>query len=342
MRDRVTDLFWNWRTRRPRLPWRLGAVFLAIAIIATAAGVAAPFVRSSSATVLAMAVPGAQAAAAAGNLVFFATQTVVYVGAVSLTGRFVDRRRFRDFGFHVDRGWWIDLGFGLVLGAALLTAVFLVEYAAGWVEVTGTFRIAQSGFPFGPWFAWGFVTFVGIGVTEELLARGYLIKNVSEGLTWFDRVDPRGAVGLAVLGSALVFAWGHFTNPNASLASTAGIFLAALMLAAGYVTTGELAIPIGIHVTWNFFQGPVYGFPVSGIDFGLSVLAIEQRGPTLLTGGAFGPEAGLLGAAASVVGIGLTLLWVRRREGRLRIDPAVTTPDLRSGTEDRRSAPREG
>ena len=307
MRDRVVSLFWNGRAGRPRLPWRLVAVFVVLAVLSLVVGLGGAILRGSLAATLGLVIPVAQATQAAGNAVFAATQLVAFVGAVYLAGRFVDRRWFRDFGLNLDRAWWADLGFGLALGAALMTGIFLVELAAGWVAVTGTLRIEQPSFPFWPWFGWAVVTFVGVGVTEELLTRGYLIKNLSEGLTWFERVGPTGAVGLAVAGSALVFGVGHAANPNASLASTTGIVVAAVMLAAGFVLTGELAIPIGIHVTWNLFQGPVFGFPVSGLDFGLSVVAVEQRGPALLTGGSFGPEAGLLGVAASVVGTGLIL-----------------------------------
>ena len=329
MRARFVGLVWNARSNRLRLPWRLVAIGLAVAGLTAAVSAGSSPLRTAATTGLGLVLPGPEASAAAGNLVFVVAQLVVIGGAVVLVGRYVDRRRLRDFGFRVDRDWWVDLGFGLGLGAALMAGVFGVEYAAGWVVVTGTFRIAQPGFGFWPWFGWAAVTFAGVGLTEELLTRGYLIKNVAEGLTWSDRIDPGTAVGLGVVCSAALFGAGHATNPNASLASTAGISVAAVMLSAGYVLTGELAIPIGIHTAWNLFQGPVFGFPVSGLDLGLSAVVVEQRGPDLVTGGAFGPEAGLLGATASLVGIGLVLLWVHSRRGRLRVHPHITTPELR-------------
>jgi hypothetical protein len=65
------------------------------------------------------------------------------------------------------------------------------------------------------------------------------------------------------------------------------------MLGFGYVLSGQLAIPIGLHLTWNFFQNAVYGLPVSGFEtFGASFLSTEQVGPDLWTGGSFGPEGG--------------------------------------------------
>jgi len=330
MRQRITRFLWNGQSRRPRLPWRILGVILILLIISLGFSVALPFLQSSLAGLFGLLAPTSQATAAAGNLVFLASQAVIYLGTVYLAARFVDRRRLRDYGLHIDRGWVIDLLFGLVLGAALMTLIFLVQYVAGWIEITGTFRIVRSDFSFWPWFGWALLTMVGIGVTEELLLRGYLITNLAEGFTWFDRIGTRGAVLVALVGSSLVFGVSHLLNPNAGVASTAGIFFAAIMLGSAYILSGELAIPIGLHVTWNLFQGPVYGFPVSGLNFGLSVVAIDQAGPAAYTGGGFGPEAGLLGVIATVVGIGLILVWIRWREGQIRLDPSVVTPELRS------------
>jgi hypothetical protein len=124
----------------------------------------------------------------------------------------------------------------------------------------------------------------------------------------------------------------HLTTPTATLASGVGITVAGVTLAAGYVLTGDLAIPVGLHVTWNTFQSAVYGFPVSGIEVGVAVLAVRQRGPPLFTGGRFGPEAGLLGIAAALVGLVAIAAWVSSRDpdrGPVAPDPRVWRPDLR-------------
>ena len=71
-----------------------------------------------------------------------------------------------------------------------------------------------------------------------------------------------------------------------------------------------------MHIAWNFFQGNVFGFPVSGTTSVTSFITIQQGGPTLWTGGAFGPEGGLLGILAMLVGSLLIWGWVQSRYGR--------------------------
>jgi hypothetical protein len=328
MNASLTRLLWNDDTDRLRLPWRLFVWLVVLVVLGLVAQLVIVWIRSPSVQPLLVVVtPGLSADRALNavlNVVFLVSQLVVMIGSVYVAGRFLDRRAFRDFGFHVDRGWWVDLGFGLALGAILMTAVFLFELAVGWITVRDLFFVSRSSSPFWPWFLWGLVSFVAVGIYEELLFRGYLITNLAEGFTWFERVGRTGAVAIAVLVTSLFFGVAHAGNPNATLASTAGIVVAALMLAGGYVLTGELAIPIGIHITWNFFQGPVYGFPVSGTNGGVALVATEQAGPVVLTGGSFGPEAGVIGLVAAGLGLGLVALWVRWREGDLRVASAIT------------------
>ncbi|MGD2164797.1 MAG: CPBP family intramembrane metalloprotease [Anaerolineae bacterium] len=237
-----------------------------------------------------------------------------------LAGRILDRRPFADFGFHLDRDWWIDFSFGLLLGAMLMLIIFVVELALGWVTVTGTLAASRPSVRFVPTILTALVSFVAVGFYEELFSRGYQLKNLAEGLRG-SVFGARTAIAAATLLSSLAFGGLHVGNPHATTFSTLSIALAGTMLATGFLLTGELAIPIGLHITWNFFQGSVFGFPVSGIDFrSASFLSTEQLGPALWTGGAFGPEAGLLGLGAMILGVLLTTVWVRRRYGRVEVD----------------------
>jgi hypothetical protein len=309
-------LVWNADERRPRAPVRLvvGIVVIALALVGTAIGLQA--FRPLLSSLLVESVP-----LVALLTVVSGTASVV---AVVVVGWAIDRRRVTDFGLGIDRDWWLDLGFGFGLGAALMTGIFGVELALGWIAITGTFTPPGT---FLPGFLAVSALFLVVGVQEELLARGYLLTNLCEGLRGW--LGERGSTAVAVLVSSVVFGGLHLGNPNATLVSALSISLAGVMLAVGYVLTDDLAIPIGLHISWNLFQGGVYGFPVSGLGIDVAVVAVAQRGPDRWTGGAFGPEAGLLGVAAILVGTLAIVGYVRLRYRFLAVHPSLTVPDLR-------------
>jgi hypothetical protein len=147
-----------------------------------------------------------------------------------------------------------------------------------------------------------------VGFYEEYWTRGYQMKVLAEGLH-VGSITPRVAVGAAVVITSIFFGVLHAGNPNASLISTVNITLAGMMLALPYVLTGRLWVSIGLHFSWNFFQGAVFGFPVSGKSFRTSVVQTIEDGPDWFTGGEFGPEAGAVGLLAMV----LITLWMYRR-----------------------------
>jgi membrane protease YdiL (CAAX protease family) len=266
--------------------------------------------------------------------------TVVTVVAVVLVGVALDRRRLADFGFHVDRGWWLDCAFGAALGLGLQAAVFAVGLAAGWVRVAGVTDAAGGSFV--TLAVVSLVVFACVSISEELLLRGYLLTNLAEGLAGLGvpglarlgSLSGRAAVLLATLATSALFGLLHAANPNATLLSTASVALAGVFLAAGYLLTGELSIPLGLHFGWNYAQGVVFGFPVSGVSLSVAVVRTRETGPDLVTGGAFGPEAGLLGIGAVLLGTAAIAWWARERTGLLALDPAVWTPDLRWRSED--------
>jgi membrane protease YdiL (CAAX protease family) len=157
------------------------------------------------------------------------------------------------------------------------------------------------------------LVYLAIAVNEELVFRGYQLRNLAEGFCGC-RFGPRGAVILAWLLTSAFFGLSHVFNPSASLPSTLNILLAGLLLSLPYLLTGELAVSIGLHMTWNLFQGSVYGYPVSGQLPTRRLLVPHENGPELWTGGSFGPEAGLLATLWFIPGCVLVVLWVWLRQ----------------------------
>jgi membrane protease YdiL (CAAX protease family) len=234
---------------------------------------------------------------------------------VWLAGRFLDRRLFKEFGFHFSGQWWIDLSFGMGLGILLISLIFIIEFTFGWIIINEIFFVLNPKQLFIlPFFIFLFL-FICIGISEELVSRGYLLKNLAEGFN-IKFIGPRGAIIIGWILSSIVFGLFHIDNNNATFLSTLNITVGGIFFGIGFVLTGELAIPIGLHITWNLFQANVFGFPVSGITIPsevISVFKVTQAGPEIWTGGAFGPEGGLLCSLAILLGIVLTLIWLHRR-----------------------------
>ena len=112
------------------------------------------------------------------------------------------------------------------------------------------------------------------------------------------------------------------------------IFLIGLFLSLITLTSGTLYPAIGFHIFWNFFQGPIFGFSVSGgLEKGL--LTTYMKGNSLLNGGAFGPEGGLIVTAVIVLMFGVwywrtkdqppELLARLKEEGNCQLNASLNT-----------------
>lgn len=233
------------------------------------------------------------------NMIVGPLFTIGIVASVVLAARVLDRRELRDLGVVGDRRWWARLGLGFSLGALLMAAVFAVEVLCGWAEVTGTFVVRVASIPLALALGFSVIKMLCVGVYEELVSRGYWLRNLADGVN----------LPFGVIVSSAVFAALHAMNDNATLMSTFGLFVNGLLFAVALLVTGRLSAPIGLHIAWNLFEGAVFGFPVSGDNESASVVAIQQRGAEVITGGAFGPEAGAIGIAASLAGIAMLLIW---------------------------------
>lgn len=247
------------------------------------------------------------------------------VGGVAVVARTIDRRPVSDYGFRGGPAWWRDLLFGVALAVTVQAAVTGLELGAGWAVVVDTTVADPVGFV--ALLVASVVLFAVVGFYEELVVRGVVLKNVAEGLAGRGSVV---AVAMAVLVSSLLFGVIHLANAGASAVSVAVIGVIALTVAASYVLTGRLGFAVGFHAAWNIAMGVLFGHPVSGITVPARVFPVEVTGPTLWTGGAFGPEAGLLGVAASLLGFLAVLAYARVVEGGLRIHPDILVPTRRT------------
>lgn len=327
-RSITRQVFVNGREGRLRAGWRLLAALVALGVVGFLAILLVGVLQAVASLVAPMAVGGMLLSALSSQILL----NVVVAGVLVAVAWWIDVRTLPDLGLGGDR-WWANLGFGLVLGVVMTTTVFAAEMAAGLITVEQVF-VSRPGLgidqPFPVAFALTVLLFVAVGVGEEVLFRGYFMTNLAEGLNGLGPVGPRGALAVAAVLTSAIFGVVHITNPNATLVSALNITVVGCFLAWAYVVTEDLGIAIGVHITWNFSLSSVYGFPVSGLTTPATIIDVRQSGDPLITGGPFGPEAGLVVYLALAVAVALTWWWVRRTGHRSWFPIGVAVPDLRT------------
>ena len=169
----------------------------------------------------------------------------------------------------------------LTRGAAVALAIYAVGFglsvAAGWVEVAALHLYPGE-------LAGTLAYFFFVAFSEEVLFRGMALGRM---------LDKGLSPAVALLLSSALFALAHGANPGIGLLSLVNIALAGALMGAAYLRQRNLWEPIALHWAWNWLQGPVLGYGVSGITMGSPMLELHLAGSPLLTGGAFGFEASL-------------------------------------------------
>lgn len=209
-------------------------------------------------------------------------------------------------------GALVQLAGGVAIGAAMFAATIGALAWLGLYRVEGRHDASIVVVPL--------LSAIGTAFMEEIIFRGVVFRIVEGALgTW---------IALAL--SSAVFGLLHLVNPHATVqGAVAIVFEAGVMLAAAYVLTRKLWLPIGIHAGWNFTQGGIFGVSVSGQPSGGLVDGILS-GPEWLSGGSFGAEASIVAVVLGIA-LGTTLLVLAWRRGRFiapywRRPPASPTP----------------
>ena len=230
-------------------------------------------------------------------------EALATVGVALLLRRFLDRRSEESLGLPLRTPAARLLAIGLLFGAGMQTVVFVLETLFGHVRPLG-FGSPSTDVEL---LCGALVIFGLAALSEEMSMRGYVLQNLWEDWGFWP--------ALAV--SSVSFALLHLRNPHASehAALTAlGLIAFGVWACLSVRWSGSLWLALGCHFAWNVFEGPVYGFPVSGIGMPLPTVVQTTLGwPSWFTGGGFGPEAGLSSIVAMLIGgVGLWLLHRRR------------------------------
>lgn len=293
----LTCPVWNYDTHRLRAPLR---AILPLVVTFLAFGLVVTFVRPRFDHPVR-------------ELMELSVTGVVLVAAVLAGARLLDRRPIAEYGLAFDREWVRSFVVGGAVGTVVNAGTMLVALSAGWATVSG-FVQGSGALPFLPAMLLTLGYVCVFASWEEFVFRGAMVKNAAEGA---DGYLPRwGAVGLAVLVSAVVFAFLH--SGKVSDPTDYGYYLVAGLIFGGvYVLSGDLALPIGFHLFYNFTMSAVFGLGVSQQT--PELIALNVVGPSVWIG-----EEGLSRVVFAGVGGVLLLAYVRWRDGRLGISERIT------------------
>ncbi|MBA2559708.1 MAG: CPBP family intramembrane metalloprotease, partial [Propionibacteriales bacterium] len=254
--------FWNHQEARLRASWRVLVIVVAASVVSTLLG-------GPGRRLLSERFPYVYA-----SLIESLALVVLVAVILWLAARWLDRRRFADYGFHLGREWWLDLVFGLILGLVLVGGAYVLLLGTGWLRVAETF-VSPQGLPFVAAMLADVLIVVGIAGWEEMVFRGYLVKNVAEGLSGGVLGAKWGTV-VAVLIPGAFFGWLHATSANATVLSVVNVAIFGILFGVAYVLTGELALPLGLHLAWDFTQG--FGFGRSPDPSALGTFLLMEEG----------------------------------------------------------------
>lgn len=216
----------------------------------------------------------------------------------------------------------MDLLWGVIVAAAIYAVGFIVSLLAGWISVEGvhfdfTYLLLQ------------FLLYILVALMEESMMRGFVLGHMLDvGMNKF----------LALLISSFLFACLHLGNPGITNFALLNLTLAGVLLGVAYIYTRNLWFPIFLHLFWNFIQGPILGYEVSGTGGKNTLLKLGISDNTLMNGGDFGFEGSLPCTILMIVATGLIIYWFETKkttyeEATVLVDESVNDgPDDNDGT----------
>lgn len=221
----------------------------------------------------------------------------MYLLIILLINKYFYKRTTESLGFFPDKKWqYYGVGIGIGLGAFLL--VYALNGLLG--SVSTTFNSSVD------WvmIVMLFIAFGIQGMTEEVMLRGFIMNVIS---------SKKGVV-TGILLNSFLFALMHMGNDNVTFLSIFNIFIFGLLFSLLFYWSDNLWLTGAAHSLWNFTMGPVLGIEVSGMVLeGTIFKTISYPDKTLINGGGFGLEGGIITTVVGLSGC-LLLLWLSRKK----------------------------
>lgn len=215
---------------------------------------------------------------------------------------------------NVDKASFVSLGIsikgrGRDILAGLIFAVLVFGVGSLFMIKSGNIELTVCEISFSNLLVY-FVTFILVAISEELMVRGYVLNNLLAVTNKY----------LSLFISSIVFALLHSLNAGLTWLAILNLFLAGVLLGSAYIFTKNLWFAVSLHLFWNFIQGPLLGYKVSG-NTTESYFCALPSGKQYLSGGDFGFEGSVV---CSVLCLLFTLVIVFYYEQKARKESQIT------------------
>lgn len=220
--------------------------------------------------------------------------------ALIVSAKFIEKVPVKDIGLNF-KFFLKDSLFGIISGFLLITSCVLIFAILGWYKI-----ISINSFNIKILTTAILTTYLNAAF-QEIVSRGIV----------FRKVEQLSGTLVALSIDILLFGIIHLANTGTSLYQALSIGILGSLYTLSYVFSRNLWLPISIHFAWNFFQGYLWGFSVSGgLPKAESIFTQSTTGLNLFTGGTFGPEAGLIALSLTLI-IDIVLIKKLIKEKRL-------------------------
>ena len=214
----------------------------------------------------------------------------------------IEKRSFSSIGFNKNN-WLKKYSLGFLIGLAMMSIIVLILFPFGYITVEKN-PIQPVGISAIDSVLVILLGWIIQGATEEIVTRGWLLNVLS----------TKYNIGVGLLISSTLFGLMHLTNPNVNYIAVINIILVGLFYGLYVIKTNDLWAVCGMHSAWNFAQGNIFGFKVSGLDVSVgSLIDLNLVGSDFVTGGIFGPEAGITATFILLASIGILLFIDKKR-----------------------------
>ena len=212
----------------------------------------------------------------------------------------IEKNSLSTLGF-VKKNWLKYLGWGILISLLQMGVIALVYQVGG----IGTFELNELSLEPILFILGLFPFWLLQGGTEEVATRGWLLT----------RIAARTNLPLAIAISSSLFGILHLGNAGVTFLSVLNIILDGVLAGLLFIYTDSIWLVVAQHGTWNYVQGNLLGFQVSGTGADASIFSFTMGdGPVWLTGGAFGAEGSIITTLVLLVSLVIVYRLGERKE----------------------------